>query len=52
MTKNFLKILEGFQNDEFSLNCPNCQNDEKSGGSIMTKKLFVIMDVALINILE
>ena len=52
MTKNFLKVLEGFQNDEFSLNCPKCQNDEKSGGSIMTKKLFVIMDVALINILE
>ena len=39
MTKIFLKILEGFQNDEFSLNCPKCQNDEKSGGSIMTKKI-------------
>ena len=39
MTKNFLQILEGFQNDEFSLNCPKCQNDEKSEGSIMTKKI-------------
>ena len=60
MTKNFLKVLEGFQNDEFLLKHPKCQNDEKSGGSVMTNYLchndekffFVIMEVALMDILE
>ena len=39
MTKNFLQILEGFQNDEFSLNCPKCQNDEKPGGSVQAENI-------------